>query len=83
MVWNVSTNSAFSMEITYYNCERLVFYHGTERVLTLKINNVRKEILSWSNLQICGPWTGKRSMQYFNMGKRLWNALQDHVGRNR
>ncbi len=41
-----STNSAFSMEITYYKCERLVFYHGTERILTLKINNVRKEILS-------------------------------------
>jgi hypothetical protein len=38
-----STNSAFSVEITYYNCERVVLYHGRERVLTLKINNARKK----------------------------------------
>jgi hypothetical protein len=37
-----STNSAFSVEITYYNCESVVLYHGRERGLTLKINNVRK-----------------------------------------
>ncbi len=37
-----STNSAFFVEITYYNCECVVLYHGRERVHTLKINNVKK-----------------------------------------
>jgi len=42
MIRNVFNKWCIFYGITYYNRKRVVLYHGRERGLTLKIDNVRK-----------------------------------------